>query len=774
MSVQFSCRLFRNSSFLYIYVLSLAIFFVSAQANANSIVNACMNKPATFTEHSVSTNIKNVELKLLDSRKWKIQGFKILIENSSSIRPKHKKKRFDAIFSYEDSFRTCKLKARVRQSGDWRDHIQYVGLDIRRSIDVRLKEGNFLGATKFKLLLPETRNSKNHVLGGNIFASMGFLSPKPRMMNITIDGIEREMLFEEKVTKEFVEARKLREGAIFEGDESYIWSFNNYKPFKLEPISLSRLVNDKWAVRSKTNLITSLQGLERLQRAFAKMRLVGNLNTFIDWELVNSNTRLYDRSPILFDLFLIASGASHGLRPTNRKFYLDPFTMNILPIVYDGNVDFTCCEGGTTLLTLSDIDNYSRIFLSSDFNILRGKLLEISAGDLLNAVNENAPPKALWQKQEIQRVLEKIYDNLNRLELLLIETKKRSIELSASFNTIPSSKLLKSFILQADKALPNAKYEIYEEINFEKQEVTVQSCGINDCVTLQNNIAEVSKTLTMNLDRKNIRSYPGLMKFLPPKFSVTQIPAIGIQVFHSESSEVFFSHSLRTLTLKQREISDQFLILNSQLEGIKVIFAGMDISSDKHLTAIERQQLAKTQSNQKFTGCVTFYQVKFDNVDFSGTGGLCEDQLNLVRSEGDIGKVLVINAFSDGVDIDFSNLEIQKVTVSGANNDCIDVSGGLYFFEELIVENCSDKALSVGEMSALEALNMEVQKSNIAIAVKDSSAAKIEKLSAKNVNVCGSVYNKKQEFFGGLMKLNRVDCPSGNYFKDNVSWLFKN
>ena len=50
------------------------------------------------------------------------------------------------------------------------------------------------------------------------------------------------------------------------------------------------------------------------------------------------------------------------------------------------------------------------------------------------------------------------------------------------------------------------------------------------------------------------------------------------------------------------------------------------------------------------------------------------------------------------------------------------------------------------------------------IASKDSSIVNLENGKFNNVDHCLMAYNKKQEFFGGLIKFNKLDCTNYNYF----------
>ena len=60
-------------------------------------------------------------------------------------------------------------------------------------------------------------------------------------------------------------------------------------------------------------------------------------------------------------------------------------------------------------------------------------------------------------------------------------------------------------------------------------------------------------------------------------------------------------------------------------------------------------------------------------------------------------EILIENSFSDALDVDFSNMNFNLITVKNAINDCTDFSAGNYSINKLDLLNCGDKGLSIGE-----------------------------------------------------------------------------
>ena len=185
---------------------------------------------------------------------------------SDIILPKLKKK-FRANLTVYYTFGKCNYLARVRQNGYSRDHIKITeGVNIQRSLDVRLENGNILNAVNFKLFLPETRNGIHEILASIILKKLGFISPETFEVKTSINGVEAVMIFQEKAAKELLEKNLRREGPIFEGDQSLLWSYENFKLFELEPLALSRLINDNWFNKGESSRAITIKSLKNFNK----------------------------------------------------------------------------------------------------------------------------------------------------------------------------------------------------------------------------------------------------------------------------------------------------------------------------------------------------------------------------------------------------------------------------------------------------------------------------------------------------------------------------
>ena len=123
------------------------------------------------------SNVELIEIEVPNSAKYARNQFKIITSKSANIPPKLKKT-FKANIDVHYPFGRCSFTGRVRQNGDWKDHVRLANDKVVASIDVKLKNGNLLKAVRFKLLLPETRGGANEILAALILKQLGLISPE--------------------------------------------------------------------------------------------------------------------------------------------------------------------------------------------------------------------------------------------------------------------------------------------------------------------------------------------------------------------------------------------------------------------------------------------------------------------------------------------------------------------------------------------------------------------------------------------------------------------
>ena len=159
------------------------------------------------------------------------------------------------------------------------------------------------------------------------------------------------------------------------------------------------------------------------------------------------------------------------------------------------------------------------------------------------------------------------------------------------------------------------------------------------------------------------------------------------------------------------------------------------------------------------------------NLEIEVQNTKCEDALNIINSKGSLAQVNITNSSFDGLDIDFSEIDINYLSIKNAGNDCSDFSFGKHKIDIMNLYKCGDKGVSVGEKTLTYIEKLNVEGSNIGVASKDSSEVFIKNSEISQTDSCISVYNKKDEFDGGRISISNFSCLNSNkkIVKDDFS-----
>ena len=344
------------------YRIVIFIIIIFAISFKNVLANCDFKQFEYLDELKDPSSLKSINIDVNKKRKFYKNFARIIVSKSKNI-PLKLKKKFKANITVNYKFGQCIYKASVRQLGDWKDHIKVVNGQPHRSLKVNLKEGNILNAVKFKLFIPETRESYNEILGGIILRKFGFLVPETLEVNLVLNGSISKMIFQEDTTKEFLERNYKREGPIFEGDESLLWSYKDKDNFELENISLSRLTNYKWFSRGQNSEHIVLKAFDKLQKTY--LNYTSNFPNSKLLILPNNN-----KNQLFQDYYFILTAMNgwHALRPHNRKFYYNIFTDSFEPIYYDGmfNLDSPLWID----MINNDLEVFDKNYFFSDIKLL--------------------------------------------------------------------------------------------------------------------------------------------------------------------------------------------------------------------------------------------------------------------------------------------------------------------------------------------------------------------------------------------------------------------
>jgi hypothetical protein len=171
-----------------------------------------------------------------------------------------------------------------------------------------------------------------------------------------------------------------------------------------------------------------------------------------------------------------------------------------------------------------------------------------------------------------------------------------------------------------------------------------------------------------------------------------------------------------------------------------------------HVTV--RDTIGIRRPGWELTGGVTFYRsdVAMERCVFRGNRG--EDALNIVHSRFQMEDTRIVDAVSDGLDVDFS----QGIIAEGlfehlgrsGGGDGVDASGSSIEIRGTRFREIADKAVSVGENSQVSASRLTIEGAGTGAASKDGSHLDISDSVAQGIrHAVLMAYVKKAEFGPG-------------------------
>ena len=548
------------------------------------------------------------------------------------------------------------------------------------------------------------------------------------------------MLFQEKAEKELLERNFRREGAIFEGDESLIWSYKGFSNFELEPLALSRMVNDNWFQKGLASQEITLRAFNRLQRAYLDNRLYQLQNESIQYINVNyqEDTIFNDYSTLLFSM-----NGGHALWPHNRKYYFNSIEDHFEPIYYDGMVSFR------PLKLLKFPKYFSQSQLSTD---LRKKLLHLITSD---AVKEQFHKrlKSNYDDDFYNKSINQLIANMETFHKLsnsgektdLISTKKKT-DYSWYIDFQKNKKISQNIVERHE--IQNDRTRLY----------------LHNRDTLTIPTSALSKILKKNefLD-KRFTILPNI--FLNSSKKDVRDIFVGENIVRvSNSMRVILDEKNQSISFIQSKSTDRGLLLGGNYSNWNINFKGVEINpSSPH-------SIKQRFNKHGLTGCLTLYKTIVDNTRIKVSDGECEDSLNLINVQGAHFRVFIADAFADALDADFSKLEISNLEITNAGNDCFDVSGGIYSVAKANLSNCNDKGVSIGEKSIFKGKSIRIKGADIGLSSKDFSNTEVFRFDAVDVTLCAEAKQKKQEFGGGLLMIIENNCI-GAIDRDGASFM---
>ena len=765
--------------FRKIFLILIILTSIGSTQTLSKIENGCAKLNLDNVPLFKEKKLELIDIKIKNYRNWQVNNIRILTNNSHVI-PEKFKTRFKAEikFFFKDNA-SCILEGKVRAQGDLKDHIFYKDGKVYQSLDISLSNGHINNITKFKLFLDGTRGKKeDEVFMTELLREFGFLAPRTEIVNVKINDNKIKMLFQEKISKEFLEFNRRREGPILEGDEKYMMNFiskvkNNpgidwTEIFRLldlgSKIQLSKQTNSNWSVKNQTFTEISFDALNKLN--FVYLVYLNNYKdkknnySFLHYNLDNNllaqnNIENLKRLNVYNNLLLAANG-QHGLYVHNRKFYWNSIENYFEPIYYDGEFNLE-----------KKIENL-HFPLSLDYE----KSIDATI-DLVNSLDKKKILKNINSKNVIlsEKKLDKKINNLNE-NLILIKklfNEKNKNNLTYNLESYKSKDLFENYLENLKKQKIKFKLAVYNhDKNLDFSRIQICENNIENCeqdlaldLNMKRDLLE-GKLKINGFDYQFIKSQNNIFEKYE-KLSLNDNNFIDVIFIYNNGIVFNYEKENKKFIINQKNSKGRAFFIGGKIKNLKIEFNGKE-------NQFFNKQIVK-YDNKTLTGCLSFIKNMFVNSNLYVKYSNCEDGINIISSNGNIDSIDSKYSLLDGIDLDFSDLSINNVKINDSGNDCIDFSSGNYQIIYFKLLNCGDKGISIGEKTIAKIENVDIETASIGIASKDASEVYINKSRILNTNDCLAAYKKKQEFDGGFLKIANSECKNfkRHKFEDEFS-----
>ena len=756
----------RFKFFIYLIFIGFFCFLnttVKSEDNIKIKNNCSKNK---FDSNFDDLNF--IDIKFNKYKKWTANGLKILkSKKDKKAIQKEYKKGFKAklLVKYKDRTE-CFFKARVRQSGDHFDHIDFINGNIIQSLDVHLEKNNIFGVTKFKLFIPITRRDENEVIITSLLSELGFIAPKTSLVKIRINGKIEKFIFQEKASKELIERSFFKDAPIYEGNENLVVETSKNKDGALfnKSLTFAKQINRSWIKSDLTKKI-SIEGLTRLNAVYfdniSKMtnkKIKYNQTTF-NYMMLSNSDHEHSMNLNVYDAIIDAVDSGHALIPHNRKFYYDPHQKKFHPIFYDG-------AGGS----------YRRYLLEG----WKSKIIKLDK-EQINfkwGISKNSIKGASRAIKEIEKInIKKFSLELKSKGLNFNEKMVRDLFATISHNLSIISKFENSknkddyFINLNDYLAYASQLSVDFKISYtDNKNLFLCDNNFKYCKIFRLSKKEFSKLIKgdLKIEGKKILYLGNLFKqdLNIFKFDISKeknsfisknlkINDSNMNIYFTSGVKMNLNNSNKLLSITANN-NDWIVIHNSVIGDLKIL---VEYNNESLL----KKDYKKDRFNSSFlTGCLNIFDTKFNKSKLEVRNAQCEDALNIVKSVGIISDINISNSAFDSLDLDFSKIDINNININNSGNDCIDFSYGKHKINFIKAQNCGDKAVSAGEKTFVEIKSLHVSNAAIGTASKDGSKVTIKDSKIYKTDLCISAYKKKKEFSGGRINIHNLECYDYN------------
>ncbi len=687
-------------------MLSLsAIFIYNNESGRNTIHEFLKVFDFNITKYDKG---QNIELKTLDI-KLDEDAYQIISSSrDSAVATGYLKDEYKTEVKAKLNWLNDTLKCKLRLKGDYPDHWSGDKWSFRINI-----KGNksFNGMDKFSIQDPNTRKGIKEWYYFQLLKHEDLIALRYEFIQVKINGTDRGIFaLEESFGKELLENNGRREAPILKFDES-LWIEQILHKDEAE-LSQEEIysIAEVGVFRTKKTLKDSV-----LNQSYQKGKSL--LEGLRAGEIELENVIEIKKAAMLYAICDL-TGAYHGMRWHNQRFYFNPIIGKLELIGFDSGSGIPIDDilyNHWTNKTLSDehgLQAWKNIFFSNQnfvYEYLKA-LEKISSEDYLRSFDK----KINYQLNE-------------QLSILYSENAFYEFE---HYHYLNNAKIIREKLSKIDiESFTSTRQNINLLIDSNQIEIS------NGIITLHEGDYLLSQTLT-----------------IPLGYSL--IIEAGANIDLIENAAIV-SYGSTTIKGTQNEV---VTIYSSDSTGSVII-----IGTDVNFNFVNFSKLTSSGKDNPlfYSGGVNIYESNITMNEVKFKDFKSEDALNVIRSKFNLTNISFTNIFSDALDSDFSVGEINTASFTLIGNDALDFSGSNVFLDNIQISYTGDKGISAGERSKVTGQNIQIEYSELALVSKDHSRLIIENAVVKNGAVGICAFQKTREY--GPASINIVNGEFSNF-----------
>ena len=782
----------KNISLLVFLIFINFILFCNQKSLGEELDDFCNHiDPSLLISQKIPYEI---QIETNNAKKWAKNIFSLSLESNSEKYKTHNKDHFNFQIpkKYKKKFKSkikfifknpdyeCVADANINVRGNLWWHLTWEKGHPFASLRVDLKNGHLNNITSFNLLIPKSRTYLTGDINLEIFTTsllneLNFLAPKSSLVKVKINGQKNIYLMQERLIKEFLETRNLIEGPIFKGDQRFTTEVVTTKDFSGN-LALAKIINASYSTKDKHKKNLSFYGLSVLNNIFinnadSNANIKNLERCWYNALTINKDEYFKDDYSLevnqIYESLIYATQNSHSLACDDRRFYLDPIKKVFLPIYNDGK--------STLRIDDNEISNNIKIKNVTQNSIDGSK----KALKMIKKIDDKNFYKNILDKgfnlnfEEYKKIKYKVMKNLEALSKINLE--KNFVIKKEYFSSINSTflkKEVKLVFLDHENNLEICDFKIKKCNKFKVRNNENELYK----ALLSQNFIKLKKDNTYSFNKNNFYIFLSTTK----KYGdINKVNDLNLKFSKKKVNESFYFLFNKNVDFKidyeKKEIKFNLLEPTARIKvlGKKVDSWSFDIDGANYIKNKNKESVNHTNI---ITGCLSFIDLEVINISIHSNYSLCEDAYNFIRTNGSINTVKINNSLSDGLDLDFSNIDISNLEVSNSNNDCVDMSYGNYKILNSLIDRCGDKGISVGEKSKALISSSNISNSYYGVASKDSAQVIIKDSNISNTKYCLAAYRKKQEFSGSIVNSQNLLCEKFNKLIeiDNHSVIINN